>query len=137
MKICSNCNYYEHDNTSVYCQKCGTTFPDVSNKKLTGQYESTNTFKQKNKINKKDKQLKRLFIADTILILLFIPLYFLIDNQFGSVIMIYFFAILLMVALTSKMIISKYSDGDNEKVSDINNNKVVETGFILNAIKPR
>lgn len=143
MKICPKCNFYESDNTSDYCQKCGTFFPNASNKALTEQYEKNESYNlyRKNLMSRRnDEKLKRLVVADIILIILFIPLSILGANKLGLVIMILFLAIFLMLSITIKMIITKYSVSDSKKIPENDNiegstDKVIKSGFILNAMK--
>ena len=124
MKNCPKCGYNGIYDTSEYCPKCGTEFSNGSNNTLDARHHENN-------------KLKLLIIADLILILIFFPLYSLAIKNFGSVIMIYFLAFLVMIGITVKMIIAKNSDGKDVTNSAGNDNKALETGFILEGIKPR
>ena len=91
------------------------------------------------------KKLVLFVIADIILILALVPLYSLLVNNVG--IMVYLLAILIMIGITIKVTIAKYSEGtskgipENEfwsgskyKQSDKGDDKALETGFLMNAI---
>lgn len=155
MKICPNCAYNEADNTTKFCQRCGASFSNMQKMVLIGESktnfnkaEKNNSYSKNNDYIIADKKLILLIIADIILILALIPLYSLLVNNVG--IMVYLLAILIMIGITVKVTIAKYSEGASKgipgnefwsgtkyKQSDKEDDKALETGFLMNAIKPK
>ena len=141
MIICPNCNYQEKDNSSDFCQKCGSKFSKSSSlpKLLTEKESFKNSDNQSKKnveIHKKnDIKINLIMIVTIITTFIIFSLSYVVSFPYSDYIgIISFFALVLFFLISVKVLFEKNNLDDAKKGKKENNTDVHKAGLMISSL---